>query len=63
MQFKWRLNESVYIQRSEPCMKRRSSKQPTDKKPIKDKELWREIPLGLQGKVRGGALIYGCIMD
>ncbi len=36
-------------------MKRRSSKQPTDKKPILDKELWREIPDKLQGKVRGGS--------
>ena len=36
-------------------MKRRSSKQPTDKKPVvANSELWREIPIGLQGKVRGG---------
>ncbi len=37
-------------------MKRRSSKQPTDKKPIFNKELWREIPATVQGKVRGGGL-------
>ena len=36
-------------------MKRRNSKQPTDKKPLlANNELWREIPIGLQGKVRGG---------
>ena len=38
-------------------MKRRSSKQLTDKKPIFNKELWREIPEGLQGKVRGGGIV------
>ena len=36
-------------------MKIGSSKQPTDKKPVVvNSELWREIPIGLQGKVRGG---------
>ncbi len=36
-------------------MKRRSSKQPTDKKPlVANNELWRELTVGLQGKVRGG---------
>ena len=59
-QFKWRFNESVYIQKGETKMKRRSSKQPTDKKPVvlANSELWREIPDGLQGKVRGGGFIW-----
>ena len=36
-------------------MKRRSSKQPPDKKPIAaNSELWRKIPEGLQEKVQGG---------
>ena len=36
-------------------MKIGSSKQPTDKKPVVvNFKLWREIPEGLQGKVRGG---------
>ncbi len=36
-------------------MKRRSSKQPSDKKPlVANKKLWRELTEGLQGKVRGG---------
>ena len=36
-------------------MKRRNNEQPTDKKPVvANKKLWREIPEGLQGKVRGG---------
>ena len=36
-------------------MTRSNKKQPTDKKPVvANKELWREIPEGLQGKVRGG---------
>ena len=38
-------------------MKRRSSKQPTDKKPVvANSELWREIPEGLQATVSGGIL-------
>ena len=37
-------------------MKRRSSKQPTDKKPVvANNEQWRELTEGLQGKVRGGS--------
>ena len=41
-------------------MKRRSSKQPTDKKPVvANHELWREISEGLQGKVRGGQVVVG----
>ena len=36
-------------------MKRRSNEQPTDKKPVvANSELWRELTVGLQGKVRGG---------
>ena len=36
-------------------MKRRNSKQPTDKKPLlANSKLWREIPIDFQGKVRGG---------
>ena len=36
-------------------MKRRSNEQPTDKKlVVANNELWCEIPIGLQGKVRGG---------
>ena len=36
-------------------MTRSNKKQPTDKKPpMGTNELWREIPIGLQGKVRGG---------
>ena len=36
-------------------MKKRSSKQPIEKKPLlANSELWREIPEGLQGTVRGG---------
>ena len=35
-------------------MTRSNKKQPTDKKPVANSELWREIPIGLQGKVRGG---------
>ncbi len=36
-------------------MKRRNSKQPNDKKPVvANSELWRELAIGLQGKVRGG---------
>ena len=36
-------------------MKRRSSKQPSDKKPVvANQKLWRELTEGLQGKVRGG---------
>ena len=39
-------------------MKRRSSKQPNDKKPVvANSELWREIPIGLQEKVRGGVVL------
>ncbi len=37
-----------------------NKKQPTDKKPVvANNELWREIPEGLQGKVRGGDLSGG----
>ena len=37
-------------------MKRRNNEQPTDKKPVvANFKLWREIPIDLQGKVRGGA--------
>ena len=36
-------------------MTRSNKKQPTDKKPpMGTNELWRDIPEGLQGKVRGG---------
>ncbi len=38
-------------------MTRSNKKQPTDKKPVvANKELWRELTEGLQGKVRGGVL-------
>ena len=36
-------------------MKRRNNEQPNDKKPVvANNKLWCEIPIGLQGKVRGG---------
>ena len=41
-------------------MKRRSSKQPNDKKlVVANNELWREIPISLQGKVREGLIFQG----
>ena len=41
-------------------MKRRSSKRPTEVKPLlAERQLWREIPEGLQGKVRGGQKFGG----